>query len=282
MSYRTILVQADQSSNCAERVRLAIELAQQHDAHLAGIAVTGGVAQFAYPGAWVADGGGYSAFLTAHLDILRQQADAAVAAFEDAIRNQQLRSHESTVIDDEAGVALSLRGRYSDLVVIGQSRPDEPRPAVPPDLPQYVIMGGGCPVLLVPFLGTFPSIGRHPIVAWDGGLSAAHAVRGALPMLTRAEQVDVVVFTGDLADISGDNPGDDIALFLARHDVKVNVIRSDSRIDDGAVLLSMAQDRGADLVVMGGYGHTRLREFVMGGVTRTVLRSMTLPVLMAH
>lgn len=282
MSYKTILVQADQSSNCAERVRIAIELGQQHNAHLAATAFTGGIAQFAYPGAWTADGGGYSAFLTAHLDILRQQADAAVAAFESAVKNQDLRSHESLVVDDEAGVALSQRGRYADLVVIGQTKPDEPRPSVPADLPQYVVMGCGAPVLLVPFAGTFASVGRRPMIAWDGGLSATRAVRGALPLLARADQVDVVVFTGEQSDISGDNPGDDIALYLARHDVKVNVIRSESRIGDGAVLLSLAQDRGADMIIMGGYGHTRLREFVMGGVSRTVLRTMTLPVLMAH
>jgi nucleotide-binding universal stress UspA family protein len=282
MSYKTILVQADTSGNCAERIRIAIELAQQYGAHLVGAAVTGGVGRFAYPGAWAADPGGYSAFLTAQLDVLRQRAEAALAAFEEAVRNQDLRSHESALIDDEAGPGLNLRGRYCDLLVIGQSKPKEATPVIPADLPQQVVMGSGRPVLLVPFAGTFPHLSRHAMVAWDGSLSAARAVTGALPLLEQAVQVEVAVFTGDAGDIYGDNPGDDVALYLARHEVKVNVVRSDSGIGDGGPLLALATERGADLLVMGGYGHTRLRELVMGGVTRTVLRSMTVPVLMAH
>jgi nucleotide-binding universal stress UspA family protein len=282
MAYKVILVQADQSSNYEERIRVAIRLAQQHDAHLIGAAVTGGAALFAYPGAYTADGGGYSAFLTTHMDLVRQQAERAVAAFEAAASNELVLSHEGVVIDDEAGAALSLRARYSDLVVIGQTKPDEAKLSVPPDLPQYLIMSCGRPVLLVPFAGSFPTVGRFPMLAWDGSLSAARAVTGALPIFEKAERVDVAVFTGDAADVYGDQPGDDIALYLARHGVNANVIRSDSAIDGGRPLLTLANDRGADLIVMGGYGHARLREFVMGGVTRTVLQVMNLPVLMAH
>jgi nucleotide-binding universal stress UspA family protein len=282
MGYKTLLVQTDQSSNWLERTRIAITLALEHEAHLIGTAVTGGIAQFAYPGAWTADGGAYSPFLIAQRDLLHEQAQNAVAAFEASVARHELRSHESVVIDDEAGLGMSVRARYSDLAIIGQSKSDEPTPAVPNDLPQYLLMSCGRPILLVPCSGTFATVGRRPMVAWDGSLGATRAVHGALPMLKRAEQVDVVVFTGDKADISSEQAGDDIALFLARHSVKVNVLRFDDSIADGKPLLALAPDCGADLIVMGGYGHTRLREMVMGGVTRTVLRNMNLPILMAH
>lgn len=282
MHYKTLLLQADQSSNWAERTRIAIALALQHEAHLIGAAVTGGVAQFAFPGAWTPDGGAYSPFLIAQRDLLREHADHAVGAFEAAVAPQGLRSHEGVVIDEEAGLGMSLRARYSDLAIIGQSNPGEPNQAVPNDLPQYLLMSCGRPVLLVPHSGSFASVGRRPMLAWDGSLCATRAVHGALPILKMAEQVDVVVFTGDQADIGTEQAGDDIALFLARHDVTVNVLRFASSIDDGHSLLALAPDCGADLIVMGGYGHTRLREMVMGGVTRTVLRNMTVPVLMAH
>ena len=282
MTYKTILVQANESGNRAERFRIAIDLALQFGAHLTGAAVTGGIRRYAFPGAWAADPGGYSAFLTTQLDVLRKHADAALAAFEDKVRNQDLRSHESALIDDEAGPGLNLRARYSDLLIVGQANPGEVSPVAPADLPQQLVLGSGRPVLIIPFAGSFPQVGRRAIVAWDGSLSAARAVTGALPLLEKAEQVEVAVFAGDASDIDGDNPGDDVALYLARHDVKVNVVRSEDSIGDGRSLLTLAKDRGADVLVMGGYGHSRLRELVMGGVTRTMLQVMNLPVLMAH
>ncbi|PWF54971.1 universal stress protein [Massilia glaciei] len=286
MQYKTLLLQADQSCNWAERTRIALALARQYEAHLIGAAVTGGVAQFAFPGAWAGDDGSgtgaYSPFLIAQRDLLRERAEHAVAAFEAAVAAQGLRSHEGVVIDQEAGLGMSLRARYSDLAIIGQSKAGEPNQAVPNDLPQYLLMSCGRPVLIIPHNGTFTSVGRRPMLAWDGSLSATRAVHGALPILRRAEQVDVVVFTGDQTDVGGEQAGDDIALLLARHDVKVNVLRPASSIDDGHSLLSLAPDCGADVIVMGCYGHTSLREMVMGGVTRTVLRNMTIPVLMAH
>jgi nucleotide-binding universal stress UspA family protein len=283
MTYKIILVQADQTSNSVERIRIAIRLAQQQGAHLIGAAVTGGPGLLPYPGALGLNGGaGYGAMLGARADVLREQAEQAIALYEAAARAEELRSHEGVVLDDEAGGALSLRARYSDLVLIGQTKPDDSRLAVPADLPQYMVMSCGRPVLLIPFAGSFATLGRFPMVAWDGSLSAARAVSGALPLLERAERVDVVVFGGDADDVDGAQAGDDIALYLARHDVKVNLIRAEGGIGGGRPLLSLASDRGADLIVMGGYGHARLREFVLGGVTRTLLNAMNLPVLMAH
>jgi nucleotide-binding universal stress UspA family protein len=122
------------------------------------------------------------------------------------------------------------------------------------------------------------------MVAWDGSLSASRAVTLALPLLLRADTVDVVVMqTADKKDdVHGEEAGADLALFLARHQIKVNVVERHIKGNRGEALLSIAADLAADLIVMGGYGHTRFRELVLGGVTRTLLNSMTVPVLMAH
>jgi nucleotide-binding universal stress UspA family protein len=106
----------------------------------------------------------------------------------------------------------------------------------------------------------------------------------ALPLLLRANAVDVVVMkaTDKADDVHGEQAGADLALFLARHQIKVDVVERQIKGDRGEALLSIAADLAADLIVMGGYGHTRFRELVLGGVTRTLLHSMTIPVLMAH
>jgi len=122
------------------------------------------------------------------------------------------------------------------------------------------------------------------MVAWDGGREAARAVSDALPFLRRAQSVEVAVFDPErAAQRHGEQPGADIGLALARHGVKVQVARqSGAGFDVGAQILSRAADTSADLIVMGGYGHARVRELVLGGVTRTLLEAMTVPVLMSH
>ena len=167
--------------------------------------------------------------------------------------------------------------------VIGQFDPGAAVPGVMSNFPETVVLNSGRPVLVVPHAGKAEGNFRRPLVAWDGGLAASRAIAGALPLLAQAETTDVLVFdTGDQKDAHGEQPGADLALYLARHGVKVNVIERRISGDTGEALFSAAADLGSDLIVMGAYGHTRFREVVLGGVTRTVLESMTVPVLMAH
>jgi nucleotide-binding universal stress UspA family protein len=122
------------------------------------------------------------------------------------------------------------------------------------------------------------------VVGWDASREAARAVRDALPLLTQAKVVEVVSVNPRPADLGhGDVPGADIALYLARHGVNVEVQRIETReLDVGNALLSHVASEAADLLVMGGYGHARLREIMLGGATRTILHDMTVPVLMSH
>lgn len=279
MSYRTILVHVDQSSHVGQRIEVAAAIAAAENAHLIGVALTG-VSRFAYPA------GGANAQdvnLAAHLAYLRARGRAALAEFEAVARRVGVQSVETRLVDDDAAAGVTLQARYADLVVLGQTDPREPSPSVLPDFPEDVMLHCGRPVLLVPYACQPRPAFRRALLAWDAGMEATRAASHAIALLRRAANVDVAVFNpAAQGDAHGAVPGADIALYLARHGVKVDVTQRDTDIDIGNALLSLAADLGSDLIVMGGYGHSRLREIMLGGATRTVLASMTVPVLMAH
>lgn len=282
MSFNTLLVHIDESKRSETRVQIAAALANQFDAHLIGTAVTG-VSRFIYQEGNI---GSSDPNLLVHLAFLRERAEKAVQGFHHNIQALGVDSYESSIANDEAGGGIGLQAHYADLVVIGQTDPDENSPSVSPDFPEYIIMHAGRPVLIIPYAGEFETLGKHALIAWDGSREATRAINDALPLLQRAELVSVVIFnanvTHDGANSHGEEVGADIGLFLARHGLKVEVIRQKTTLDIGNALLSLAHDINADLLVMGGYGHSRFREMIMGGATRTILESMTLPVLMSH
>lgn len=280
MSYKTILVHVNESRHCRERIRIAADLAISEGAHLIGAATVSLPGQFYPLGMYEGSGA-----LNMYLDHARERADKALAEYEAQADRAGASSYEKRMTEDEAGAAISLQARYSDLVVLGQTDPDEPLPSLTRDFPEYVIMNCGRPVLMVPYAGSFEHIANKVLIAWNSSPEATRAVAAALPFLKRASAVQVAVFNPKIGpNAHGEQPGADIALYLARHGVKVEVSRetTESDIETGAALLSKAADFGADLLVMGCYGHPRLREMLAGGVTRTILQSMTVPTLMAH
>jgi len=282
MSYKTVLVHVDKDKHAAERIKLAAQIAISEDAHLIGAAPSG-VSRFIYQSRFIYEGGAMSNHLDSHLEELRKQAADALAQFEKTAKAMGVNSYEARQVDDEAGGGISLQARYSDLVVIGQTDLDESSSTTLPDFPEFVVMNSGRPVLIVPYVGSYNANAKRVLIAWDASTSAVRAITAAIPLLRRAENVDVVVFNADdRGDKHGEQPGADVGLWLARHGVKVNVVRQTTDIDVGNALLSIATDLGSDMLVMGGYGHSRFREILLGGVTRTVLQSMTVPILMAH
>jgi len=178
---------------------------------------------------------------------------------------------------------VALQARYTDLIVIGQQNAEWPS-GVYRDFERSVPLAVGRPVLVVPYAFERRPVGHRVLVAWNASREAARAVTDALPLLKRAGQVHVVAFEPEKSGAAhGAEPGADIALYLTRHGVKVTVSRYDAPdVDVGNQLLSRAFDLSADLIVMGAWGRSRLREFILGGVTRTLLESMTVPVLMSH
>jgi nucleotide-binding universal stress UspA family protein len=184
----------------------------------------------------------------------------------------------------ELAQVLALHARYADVVIMGQHDPNNAPPVGGCDTPAQVALMSGRPVLVVPHAGSFNVIGSHVVIAWNATREAVRAVTAALPLLIRAESVDIVV-VGEgkrMTSSYGDGPGSDISLYLARHGVKSTVLRiSRGGLYVSEALQSVMVDQGADLLCMGAYGHSRLRELVLGGVTHDIMRHMTLPTLIA-
>ena len=279
MSYKTILVHVDHSRHAPQRIRVAAEIALRDNAHLVGLAMTG-VSRYLLDSDTVDH---QEPVLLTHISALKKQAEQALEKYEELVRQMGVLSWEKRLVDDEPAGGVSLEARYADLVVLGQTDTDEVLPAMMSDFPEYVVMYAGRPVLIVPYAGSFEHIGKKILVAWDGSMEASRAINGALPFLRQAHEVKVVVFNADKqVNVHGEQPGADIALYLARHGVNVDVLQETTDQDSGNALLSLAADTFADLLVMGCYAHSRFREVLLGGASRTVLESMTLPVLMAH
>ncbi|CUI09032.1 universal stress protein [Massilia antarctica] len=276
MPYKTILVHADHSRHAEARLKAATAVAADCNAHLVGAAMSG-LSRYIYQ-----DGGTdlMQTVLASHMEELNRRANAALDHFERLAAGAAVRSFERRLVDDEPGAALALQARYADLVVVSQSDPDDPVARMTPGLPEYVMLASARPVLVVPHAGHFPVIGSEVLVAWDASTAATRALANALPLLKRARRVTVAVFNPD--DAHGQQPGADIALYLARHGINAEVMAQRTSIDVGEALLSLAADVDTNLIVMGCYGHARVRELLLGGVTATILKSMTAPVLMSH
>ena len=279
MNCKTLLVHVDTSTHAAKRIDLAAQLAITQDAHLIGTAMTG-ISRIVFQDNPIRPP---DPVLLHHVDTLREHARQALQQFENRAYLAGVTSVESRLIDDDPAAGMGIQTRYADLAVIGQFDPEDPVPGLMSDFPASVLMQSAHPVLIVPFaIQNIKPLSRV-LIAWDASMTATRAVTGALPLLKTASMIDVVVFNASPQDEAhGEVPGSDLALYLARHGVAVNVICRRTDIDIGNALLSLCADQGSDLLVMGGYGHTRFREILLGGVTRTVLESMTLPVLMAH
>ncbi len=279
MSYKTVLVHVDQSRQATVRAGVVADIARAQSAHLVGAAMTG-ISRYVF------DSGAFNPndpTFSHHLEHLRRYASEGLHKFEAVARGIGVDQIEARVVDDDAAGGMALQARYADLTVIGQFDPSEPVPGLMSNFAEHVILHSGRPVLVVPYAGSFSGKFRKAVIAWDGGMAASRAISGALPLLAAADAVDILIFNPEQdGEAHGEQPGADLALFLARHGVKANVHAHRSDIDTGNALLSTAADLGAELLVMGAYGHARFREVVLGGVTRTVLASMTVPVLMAH
>jgi nucleotide-binding universal stress UspA family protein len=279
MSYKTILVHVDESVRAGERIKIAAAVAMTENAHLIGTAMTG-ASRYLVQARMLAE---LDPNLRTHLDFLRQRAKHGLEDFEASARMLGMASFEKRLVDDEAGGGICLQARYADLVVIGQNDPEEISPVVMPDFPQYVVLNSARPVLLVPHAGRFDNIGNRVMVAWDASMEATRAVTAAMPLLKRAQLVDVVVFNPrSQAAVHGALPGGDIAQYLRRHGIQVEILQRNTDAPVGAALLNLVSSMQSDLMIMGGYGHARFRELVLGEVTRTVLENMTVPVLMSY
>lgn len=210
-------------------------------------------------------------------------AKDAANAFTKAAKGEGVEadSRAMTSTIDGASDALGRLARLYDVTVVGQPNPDSP--GAQNMFLESVLFDSGRSVLIVPYIQKKPVELNRVMIAWDGGRSATRAIAEARPLLAKAKQVEVLVVETGKPD-TGQIPGSDLARHLARHKLKVELrhvsVSSKHEIDE--TILNEVTNSDIDLVVMGGYGHSRLREFVLGGVTRSIIQTMTAPVLMAH
>jgi nucleotide-binding universal stress UspA family protein len=280
MSYKTLLVHLDNSERTPQRLDAALRLARRFNAHLTGLYATFEPDSRAfYVMAGTAD------YYASHQRRREQQRGAIERLFHAEALRANVDARFICAKDGPANSTVPQHARYADLVIMGQTDPGDPESFIDENFVETVVMAAGRPVLLLPYASMATKIGERILVAWDGSREAARAAYDAVPFLTHAKKCTVVSVRGTAGEPPGERfAGADIALTLARHDAVVEVLDIDASQDApiGDVLLSTAHDQGCDLIVMGAYGHSRWRELVMGGATRTLLQSMTVPVLMSH
>ncbi len=254
----------------------AISIAEAFDSHLAGVACAGGI--------------GLSGLLASDLpsdvleDLLAERAKAvqdAIGRFEAAAKRNlvSFESHSTEGGDYSPSDVFAAMARRFDLSVVMQSDDDE---GIYNDvLIESALFDSGRPVIVTPYIQKDGLKLDRVLCCWDGSRNAARAVNDALPLLKKAKAVELLIVANEKTE--DEIRGAEIGNHLARHDVKVQVTTLPAADSDVAnVILSHVAESAADMVVMGGYGHSRLREFVLGGATRDILASMTVPVLMSH
>jgi nucleotide-binding universal stress UspA family protein len=277
MGIKDLLVTVDAGPSNEGRLALAVWLAGCFEAHLIGLHPSSTAADGLYSARF--DPALFDAAMQENFARLEQRSIQARTSFE-AVTSRNGISSEWRVARGFPGPDTVLHARYADLAIIGQRWSDYDGLDYPD--PADVVLDAGCPILVVPRAGHFERIERHALVAWNGSREAARAVRDALPLLTRVKAATVLVVNpSQNVHTYGEEPGADIALHLARHGIKVEIDHSLAE-DTADEVLSRASDYGSDLIVMGAYGHSRRRELVLGGVTRSILAQMTVPVLMSH
>ncbi len=278
VTYQDVLVIGSEDVHWSTLLDVAVRLAGRYSAHLVGLyleapAPVSAIVHSALVASAVAQtrigaaGEGLS-------EARRNTSEWAHACFHRSTAHVLIPT-EWRVSEGDPGECAVLHARCSDLVILGQGTP-----AVGGPLPAQVLLGSGRPILIVPTAGRFPTLGERIVIAWNGSREAARAVHDALPLLRAAAQVTVLTVDGGGGTVEA---GPDIARHLAGHGIHVER-RTEARGDMGIapLLLSRLADWQADMLVMGGYGHSRMRESMLGGVTREILQTMTVPTLLSH
>ena len=257
--------------------KYAVSAAAALEAHLTGIA-------FIYDPVVPISGAGYIP-----AEVIETQRDDNESAAEAAIKIFSTATDQAGISAEPLITSASLAGagdkfarmaRRFDLAIVGQAEPEIS--SMEQIVAETTLFESGRPMMMVPYIQKAPFKTENVMICWDGSRTAARAVADAIPIIRNSGRVEIVMVTNERGK-QDELDGADIGQHLARHGLKVDVHRiSGASIDVGDALLSHAADSGADFMVMGGYGHSRLREFVLGGVTRSIFESMTVPVLISH
>jgi nucleotide-binding universal stress UspA family protein len=283
MALKDILVHLDTDPRTAVRLGIAADLAIRHGASLTGLFVVDVPNTDYFYGAGLPMAGlGPDQLVDVMISEARAAAVPVESNFQQVLNLNSLQG-EWRLIEGQTAAVLSADARYADLLIVGQ--PDDPRRsdhrgrlAV-----ETALMTSGRPVLTIPYAGEFSGLTDHVLIAWNGSREATRAVHDALPLLQTARAVTILAVNPAALDEEDEGPHTDLAAHLARHGVKAETNRTVAdEISDGEALLSYASDISATMIVAGGYGHSRAREMIFGGVTRTLMAEMTVPIFFSH
>ncbi|MDE0392476.1 MAG: universal stress protein [Rhodospirillales bacterium] len=273
MAYKEIVVHVAPDERSPQRLDAAVELAERHEGKVTGVYV---LSRLVVPGFASFE---LSTEVYKRLDTeQRALAEEAERRFAERLGKSTAASEWRLMTGDPVD-ALTTSAHYADITVVGQTDTDDSHSVA--GMADSVVLAAGGPVLVWPYTGSFSVDAATIMLAWNGTRESKRALSDALPLMQAADKVIVLgINTGDGKHI----PGADVSKFLARHGVNAEARHTVSSSDLGAsdALLSEISDHGANLLVMGGYGHHRMREVLLGGVTRDILRQMTVPVVMSH
>lgn len=279
MQYKNILVYLDQGASNKERVNTAIAIAIAHNASLTGVSVNALPASSILRRLGIGKG-------EALMEQARVDAQVVIEHFEQQTEKAGVDA-DIRVIEDTEGRApkkLARMARIFDLSIMRQANPDKPNAAFITELSEEVMFSSGRPVFFMPYIGAHNIPCRKGLVAWDGSKAATRAIHDALPILEMMERVIILVVDPDkIEHYTDSSPGDELSRHLTAHGINNQISRiSKGEASTSTVILNHLSDSGADILVMGGYGTPKLREVMLGGVTRTLFECMTVPVLMSH
>ena len=276
--FRNILVHIPSERPVRPVVDVAVALAVARRSHLDAVSV--GYESMGAAGL-IVDGGGaaVAAMMGAEEERAQDRANAAIAVFGTAAKIAKIAYGTRTLaaIPAEAGQTISALARLYDMTIVLQ--PESERPSYDNEIPQQILFNSGGPMLMVPYIHKGPLDAHHVGIAWDGSRLAARALRDAMPFLMGAKDVTVIAINEEAGEASSDQ----VVAHLGRRGIAARAQRltTDHSQVQGAIL-SIAAESNIGLLVMGGYGHSRLHERILGGVTRSMFDSMTVPVLMSH
>jgi len=281
MSYKSILVYVDDKESCARQAEAAALIARSPGASVTGLTLAAYSPAPAY----------MEAAIPADLQLklreeLEEVAEETKGELSAELQKRDLPSEclMESCLDGEVADMVGLHARYHDLMVLRQTDPNAEVPQGGRSVIEDIVLSSGRPAVIVPYIGPGKTIGKKVTVAWDASREAARAVADALPLLKAADSVSVLVVNPKEGRYGhGQEPGADIARHLARHNISATVDQEHFHdITIGEAILSQVADNGSDLLVMGAYGHSRLRELILGGVTQTIFHNMTIPVFVSH
>ena len=280
MSYKTILAYLPNAESADRILDVALPIARDNDAHFIGLHVIPrvpllyGVVAAEIP----------QSIIVHQEEKLEQAADQLETHFKARCKDADVKSEWrcNKVQHDDITADIIGQSLCADLIVVQQDKEDDY--GLPIDLPSRIVVETARPVLIIPHSGKFSTVGKNVVVAWNGSREAARAAFDAVPFMTEAQSVRILAIDPkSREEYDSIALGDEIAICLARHDVSAEVtVTKSGEISVGDELLNRLSDEGCDLLVMGCYGHSRLRETLFGGVSKNLLQHMTAPVLMSH